>query len=376
VSSSQNYYEILGIPNDADDDTIRKAYKKVVFECHPDRNPSKENGDRFIQATEAYKTLIDENKRQAYNISLHKPKIVADALHDFIKDVKDTAKNSRLDPGNIYYEVKFHSRTKRNAGSSPPFDFSSTETDDIEEPGKDVEVKLDISLEEAVFGCIKEVMSESKYFTVCRTCKGDRCRPGTFKMPCQSCAGTGRQAKFGFDGPLKIGKCPSCRGFGDLPLVPCIVCEGSGKVKIKRQVKVRVPIGVDTGHKLRLAGMGSPGINSAPGDLYVEIMVMSHDKFKRFGRDLHTIERIDLIKAINGGQVQIEDLTGSLISVDIPPGIQSGETVIVNGAGVRNLLNSNRGDLHISFEVLLPKNLTPRAKKLLEELEIEFLKTK
>lgn len=349
---NSDYYSILGVPRDASFDDIKKAYKKMALELHPDRNKNADATDRFKKATEAYKILSDVQKKRAYdsirgnpvyNRQNFNPFRGSDMFSDALDDLMS---NLRRDKENFHF-------------------------DDIQEVnGKDIELKLEISLKEAVFGCQKVIESVPDSRAVCETCHGNRCAShNTRKIICAKCSGNGKIINESRKGP-RIIRCTNCKGFGDKPIVPCPTCRGTGEGFQKKNITVKIPAGVDKGTKLRLSGMGIPGVNRPPGDLYVEITVQQDLKFERDGLNLITKHYVPLLKAIKGGVEQITLLDGSIQTLIIPQSMESGKILIIKGAGVR--IKNVAGDLNILVNIKLPKTMSARALKLIEELEFEI----
>lgn len=358
---SKNYYTILGVSENASADEIKKAYRKLSFEYHPDRNHEADADRKFKEVNEAYQVLANDQKRKQYDASRRFEGMGADIFDELLRDTMRG------------FYTNFGARTRprpRQGTAKPPFWGANTELD---EPGRDVEAVLNITLEEAASGCEKEVESVSDRKYTCELCHGDRAQPNTRKVPCTACSGQGTILNFGRDQSTRTVKCPACKGFGDRPLVPCPACEGLGKIRKKKTVKIRIPPGINTGTKLRLAGMGSPGTNMPPGDLFVLIMIRKHDKFERNGNDLYVDHEVSLIEAIKGGITRVETLDKTPLMVSVPANVQPGKTITsIHGAGIKDINSNAKGDLYIRFWVKLPQIKTARAKKLIEELDREL----
>lgn len=346
-----DYYSILGVPQDASPADIKKAYKKMALELHPDRNKNVNATEQFKKVTEAYKILSDIQKKRVYDSARFRVEEPFDGgfANSFNDLVSNFFKNRNQYRGTYFNNIP-----------------------NVQEvSGEDVELELEISLKEAIFGCQKTIDSVPDARTICPTCCGNRCIPGTHKIICAKCAGQGKVVNESMKGP-RIIKCPNCRGFGDRPISPCPACRGNGEGRQKKNVTVRIPGGVGTGTRLRLAKMGIPGINRPSGDLYVELKVKSDLKFERDGLNLTTTHHISLFNALKGGNEQITLLDGSIRGFSIPRPMEPGVSkVILHGDGVRDEVNKKVGDLHILLQIKLPRIVSARALKLIEELETE-----
>ena len=375
---SRDFYDVLGVPRGADQETVRKAYRKVALESHPDRNPGdKRAEERFKEATTAFSVLNDPDKKQVYDLNLgfgrgQSSRFRDTQFHwspqDIFEDILGAVRGGTRRPGGA---------VPNNGAEAPGFRHEWHDDEIPEaEPGDDIEENLVIALEEAAAGCLKDVASKSKVRTMCTACQGSGCRPGTLPSSCGSCSGSGRDMDWRPGPQRKVRKCPACHGFGSRPVHRCPECDGKRRIRVSRNVKVRVPAGIDTGQKLRLAGMGSPGNGGPPGDLYVTVHVAQHDRFHRKGADLYVDHAVPLHVAIRGGQAMVPTLDGPPVAVQVPPGVSPGKTVLtVQGAGMRSAGSSSRGGLHILIQVNLPRIMTVRGERLLEELVEEVERT-
>lgn len=368
---AEDHYTTLGVPDTASQEEIKKAYRKLALEFHPDHNPSGE--ERFKEINEAYDVLKDEKKKHNYDLrrkffaKTPSPNHSGDFINSFVEQFWGRPFPGAARRGTV---PNTNTNTYRRV-------WNTEHVVDLDEPGEDVEVKIAITLEEAASGCCKEVKSVSNRKHVCDICGGSRSHPGTKKTPCVACSGQGKTLNFGRGQGTRVAKCPACKGHGDRPIMPCRKCEGTGRIRKERAVKVQIPPGVDTGVKLRLSGAGSPGVNMPPGDLYVLVQVLPHQSIKREGSNLFIDHEITLKEALEGGKTEVTTLGGIIVRVDIPPGVKPGvTTAVVNDAGIKNINNNGRGNLYVKFYVALPKMKTARAKKLLEELEIELTRNR
>lgn len=369
---TKDFYSVLGVSDSASPEEIKKAYRKLAAKFHPDVNKAHDAVQKYKEVNQAYETLSDEDKKRAYDAIKKLGGIGAGYTHRSGPRIHDDFIN--------HFVQHFWGRPIPNGGPVPNASsprprrvWNADEAAELDEPGKDIEVQLSITLEEAAAGCSKEVKTVTERNHTCDLCNGGRAQPGTKKMVCIACSGQGKTLNFGRGQGAKVAKCPACRGYGDKPIIPCVKCEGTGRIRKDKYIRVQIPAGIDSDTKLRLAGMGSPGVNMPPGDLYVSINVLPHHRLKRQGKDLYTEHQITLKEAIAGGKTEIETLGGAIVSVDIPPGVQPGKTVsVVKGAGLKDIRGGSRGNLYVQFYMALPKIKTPRAHKLLEELEIEL----
>ena len=372
------HYDTLGISQNAGKEEIRTAYRKLARQHHPDRNPGNDGAeDKFKKATAAYEVLSDDGKKAIYDLSLRPDNSFRGnpfnmgVIDDFIEEVV----RQGLDPS-----VFRRSRYGRRAGPVPsaaPRETYRREVQRPEEDGEDIEVELTITLEEAVGGCVKGVQSKTRTKVSCYICSGNGCRPGTRSAPCSSCGGRGYRPNFSMTASIHDTECLVCNGKGHVPLKACPKCDGTGGLRTDREVKVRIPVGIDEGQKLRLAGQGEPGVGRPPGDLFVTVKVAPHDVFLRKGEDLYAEHAVSLDVALNGGVIQVPTLGGPPLTVDVPLGMEPGRTVIpVRGAGIPSRMRRDRGDLYVTLQVSLPKIKTPRAAQLLHELLHELGKGK
>jgi molecular chaperone DnaJ len=343
-----SHYETLGVTRESTPDEIRKAYRKLALQYHPDRNPGDKVAEtKFKEVNEAYQILSDDSKRAVYDFDhkvtkLHQPKV------DFgVQDIMDE----------IFGGPDFAPfRTPRRQPSTQ-------EVFRKEVPGDDVTLDLEITLEESMAGCKRPVTVRGLRPTyLCSTCNGVGAKPGSRRVACMSCAGNGKEINANGRG---VRNCHVCGGAGSRALERCPQCDGYGKVIYYKEVTIHVPAGVATGQQLRIAGQGTPG--HPPGNLFINIKVASNKLFWRDGNDLHTSKRISLHDAIIGGSLVFPGPDGHNISVKIPPGTQPGELLRMAGQGVTGPLSKISGDLVVHVDVALPKTLSPRAKKLLEE---------
>ena len=349
-----NHYDTLGVNQNANQDEIKKAWKKAAAKHHPDRNPgNKEAETKFKEAQAAYATLSDSSKRKQYDIELQFGTPIPQSQHPYTRSWRvnvDNFSNSVFDDFEEVLRATSGARTRhREARRSAA------------RPGSDVDINLSISLEEAAQGCTKQIEAPSRERITCPTCLGKRATKGA-RVVCSKCMGSGRKLYFNDDEP-----CDNCGGLGDVPKYPCEKCNGQGFIIAKKKFTVKIPAGISDNHKLRLTGMGNPGQPS--GDLFITVRINEHPIFKRVGQDLYINQTVPIDIAMIGGTITIPSLNGKRLKVDIPERIEPGQTIMkVIGAGIKDVNNGQLGHLFVTLQVQLPELKTDRAKKLFEEL--------
>jgi molecular chaperone DnaJ len=351
--AKRDYYETLGVPKNASDEEIKKAYRKMAMKHHPDRNqgdPAAAAEVKFKEAKEAYEMLSDGNKRAAY----------------------DQYGHAGVDPnrgggahgaagfggfaeafGDIFGEA-FGGRGRQQGGGQQVY------------RGGDLSYAMEVTLEEAAEG--KEAQIRIPSWDECTTCKGNGAKPGTKAITCTTCAGHGQvQMRQGFFSVQQT--CPTCKGTGKLIPEPCVACHGVGKTKNNKTLEVKIPAGIDDGMRIRSAGNGEPGTNGGPaGDLYIEIRLKKHDIFERDGDDLHCQVPVSFPTAALGGEIEVPTLAGKA-GIDIPDGTQHGKTFRLRGKGIKGVRSSYPGDLYCHIAIETPVKLTEHQRKLLKEFD-------
>ncbi|MCX7816915.1 MAG: molecular chaperone DnaJ [Syntrophales bacterium] len=340
------YYEILGVDRNASLEEIKKSYRRLAMQFHPDRNPGdKEAEERFKEAAEAYEVLSDPEKREIYDRYGHEG-LSSTGYRGFsgFEDIFASFSDIFSDIFG-FRDTKTRSRTAAKAGADLRYD-------------------LKITFMEAAFGVTKEI--EVQKLEKCRICDGTGAAPGTFPDVCPRCHGRGQITQT--SGFFSISTtCYYCHGQGSIIVNPCRTCKGTGKERISKRVQVRVPPGVDTGSRLRLRGEGERGEYGGPdGDLYVFIHVEDHEFFKRIDDDVYCRVPITFVQAALGGTIEVPTLTGSE-KIKIPRGTQSGKIFRLKGKGFPRLRGYGRGDQIIETYVVVPTNLTKRQEELLRE---------
>lgn len=353
---SKDYYKVLGVDRNAGADEIKKAYRKLALKYHPDQNkdnPDAEN--KFKEISEAYDILKDEQKRATYDR-------FGSAAFDGSMGAGPQAGGFRGaqagGPGfgafSDIFEDMFGDFMGGARGGGPA-------------RGADLQYTMEISLEEAFKG--KEAKISIPVNDTCESCKGSGAKEGTGPATCDTCDGVGRvRQQQGF---FTIERtCPNCQGRGKTIKDPCGTCGGSGRTRREKNLKVRIPAGVDSGRRIRLSGEGEAGTMGGPkGDLYVLLAVKPHKLFKRDGANLHCRVPIMITKAALGGDVQVPTIEGTRSKVKIPAGTQTGQQFRLRGKGMPLLNSDQRGDMYIEIFVETPVNLNKKQQSLLKELD-------
>ncbi len=345
---ARDYYAILGIRRDASADEVKKAYRRLARELHPDVNPDPETQERFKEITQAYEVLSDPKKREMYDLGGDPFATAAGAGAGFgagfpFGDIMDAFFGTGGSRGP-------RSRARR---------------------GRNATLRVDLELAETAFGTTRELTVDTA--VVCPTCTGAGTAAGTHPDTCDMCNGRGevQQVTRSFLGQVMTSRpCPQCGGYGSVIRTPCPECSGDGRVRTRRTIKVRIPAGVENGTHIQLAGEGEIGPGGGPaGDLFLEIVERPHPLFERQGDDLHCTVQIPMTAAALGTVVTVETLDGPE-EIDIRPGSQSGQVIPMYGRGVKHLNESGRGDLMIHINVETPNKLDEEQEALLRKLAL------
>jgi molecular chaperone DnaJ len=351
--TKRDYYEVLGVARNASEAEIKKAYRRLAMKCHPDRNPGdKESEERFKEGKEAYEVLSDARKRAAYDQFGHAgidPSLGGGAGAGF-----GAGANFSDIFGDIFSDFFGGGR---GGGRDAPH------------RGADLRYNLELSLEEAVQGTTVQVRVPT--LATCKTCHGTGAKPGTRPATCSTCGGRGQvRIQQGFFSIQQT--CPRCHGRGQVITETCESCRGEGRVQEHKTLSVKIPAGVDTGDRIRLAGEGEAGeYGGPPGDLYVQINIRQHPIFAREGNDLFCEVPIDFVTAALGGELQAPTLDGQ-VQLKIPAGTQTGKLFRLRGRGVKSVRSGAAGDLLCRVMVETPINLSARQKELLQEFAKTF----
>lgn len=340
------YYEVLEIERGASDEEIKKSYRRLAMQYHPDRNPGDhEAEDRFKEAAEAYEVLSDPQKRSIYDQYGHEG--LSGAGYQGFSGFEDIFSSF----GSIFEDV-FGFGGGRARGRTAP------------RAGADLRYDLKISFLEAASGTTRDIDVEK--YERCEGCRGSGAAPGTSPEVCRYCQGRGQVTQS--SGLFSVrSTCPQCRGQGSVITQPCAQCRGTGRTRIAKTVQLKIPAGVETGSRLRLRGEGESGDPGGPaGDLYVFIYVDPHEFFERNDDDLYCRVPISFVQAALGGTVEVPTLNGNE-KLKIPRGTQSGKTFRLKGKGIPHLRGFGRGDQIIETVVAIPTNLTRKQEELLRE---------
>lgn len=361
MTTKRDYYEILGVKKNASLDEVKKVYRELALRYHPDRVPpeqKKEAEEKFKEISEAYAVLSDSQKRALYDQYGHAGIDQKYAYEDIFKGA-DFSSIFR-DFGDFGFGSDFFDEIFSDLG----FDIfgGRTRRTTRTRRGRDLEIAVDITLEETASG-VEKTVNVPRY-ELCSTCSGSGTKPGTKKITCLQCRGSGRVVVSG--GFFQLSQtCPKCGGEGSIIQTPCPTCDGESRVKEIHKLKVKIPPGVDTGSHLRIRGEGEAG-TAGKGDLYVIIEVKQHPIFERHYNDILTSVTISLPKAILGGEVEVPTLNGHA-KMKIPPGTQSGKVFRLKGKGVPDLHSKSPGDELVRAIVEIPTRLTSEQRRLIEE---------
>ena len=352
---ARDYYEILGVERGASEDELKKAYRKLAMEHHPDRNDGCTDAEsRFKELNEAYSVLGDASKRAAYDRYGH------------------AGVNGAAGGGAGYHDIHDIFNEVFGDAFSDMFGGGGRRQQQGPRRGQDLRYDLEITLEQAYAGSEVEIRVPASLN--CEACSGSGCTPGTHPTACTTCNGAGRvRATQGFFSIERT--CPRCGGSGRMVLDPCSECHGQGQTRVERTLGVRIPAGVDDGSRIRLAGEGDAGVNGGPrGDLYIFLSVRPHELFERDGLDLLCTVPVPMCTAALGGDIEAPCLLGgdncdgeSRLTVKIPEGTQTGHKVRLKGRGMPSLRSRQRGDLLVELFVETPSRLTARQKELMRE---------
>ena len=348
MAVKRDYYEVLGVDRSAGAEELRRAFRQLALQYHPDRNPDKpEAADRFKEISEAYTVLSDPDKRRQYDMLGHAG-VGAGGGDPF-------AGFEGFGFGDIF-ETFFGGFGARGARQR------STRGDDLR-------YDLSISFEEAFHGVEKEI--DVPRLVTCDACTGSGATAGTELETCPGCGGSGqvrRQAQSIFGAVVNIVACPTCGGEGRVLRSPCGQCRGEGRVQRKRRLRISIPAGVDTGSQIRLVGEGEAGLRAgSPGDLYVVVRVQPHAFLKRQDQDVYYELGINMVQAALGDTVEVPTMTGE-VAITIPAGTQYGQTFRLPAKGMPHVRTGRPGDQYVVVKVVVPKNLGEEQKALLRKV--------
>lgn len=355
MADKRDYYEVLGVPRDADDAALKKAYRVLAKKYHPDTNPGDKDAEaKFKEASEAYAVLSDPQKRQQYDQFGH-------AAFENGGGPGGAGGFDFSDMGDIFGDIfgdLFGGGSRRRAGNGPM-------------RGANVRVSVRVTFEEAVFGCEKELELTLK--DPCPTCGGSGAKPGTSPVTCTKCGGKGQvtytqQSLFGM--VRNVQTCPECNGKGKIIKDRCSACYGTGFVSNRKKIQVSVPAGIDDGQSIRIRGKGEPGENGGErGDLLVEVAVSRSPIFQRQDTTIYSTVPISFTDAALGNTIRIKTVDGE-VEYDVKPGTQTDTKVRLKGKGVPSIRNSQiRGDHYVTLVVTVPEHLNDAQREALIAFE-------
>lgn len=365
---AKNYYDILGVPKSANKDEIKKAFRKLAHEYHPDKGSG--NADRFKEVSEAYSILSDDKKRAEY-----------DAYGQTFAGGGPSGASGQGFGGFDF--SGFNGQGFQGDFSQAGFDFDlgdlfgdffsggrSSGSGGRQTRGRDISIDLEIPFADAVFGTERKILLNKT--SVCEICKGSGAKPGAELRTCPTCNGKGkvhetRRSMLGTFSTVRI--CDDCHGKGKVPKEKCPTCRGYGVHKREEEISVTIPAGIDDGEMIRLSGSGEAVPSGTPGDLYIKVHVKRHPVFKKEGVNLITDLSLKLSSALLGDEYALQTLEGE-IKVKVPEGVSHGETLRIKGKGVP-FEKGKRGDLLIKLHIKLPSKLSKEARKHIEELRKE-----
>ena len=346
MAIKQDYYEVLGVPRNASGEEIKRAFRKLAFQYHPDRNRESGAEEKFKEVNEAFQVLSNPEKRNMYD--RYGRVDVEGGFQDFgFGGLGDIFESFWDGFGTIFGQTAQRGPQK----------------------GDSLQIHLALSFEEAVFGCDKEI--EVSRIEFCPSCHGTGSKPGANPETCSDCRGTGQVRRVQqsiFGRYTSTTACSRCGGTGTVISNPCSQCHGRGRMKAKRKISVTIPAGVDDGHRLRIDREGSAGAyGGPPGDLYVAFSVKPHSLFHRDGSDVLLDLAINFAQAALGDEVRVPSLDGK-VDLRIPPGTQNGKTFRCRGKGIPHIDGRGRGDLLVKIVIATPQRLDKNQRRLFEEL--------
>ncbi len=350
MPDKRDYYETLGVPRDASQDDIKKAFRDLARKYHPDVNKAEDAEEKFKEINEAYGILSDAEKRASYDRYGFSGVNTQGMPNYGDMDLSDLFETLFGFGGMGGFGGGSRGRSQRNAPRR----------------GADVSGRVRLSFEEAVFGVEKEV--EVTRNERCSICDGSGAEPGTHPITCKTCNGSGevRQVQQTFLGSMvQVGTCPTCGGRGKMIENPCRNCRGSGLERMTRKLKVKIPAGVDHGNQIRMVGEGEPGTNGGPhGNYYLEIDIAPHKFFKRSGNDILLDLNINMAQAALGDEITVPTVDGD-VKLRIPPGTQPGRIFKLKEKGVPILNSDDRGNEMVTVNVASPTSLSKEQEELL-----------
>ncbi|MEC2054342.1 molecular chaperone DnaJ [Peribacillus psychrosaccharolyticus] len=346
--NKRDYYEVLGVSKSATKEEIKKAYRKLSKQYHPDINKAADADEKFKEISEAYEVLSDQQKKAHYDQFGH-----TDPNQGFGQDFGGGGGFGGFE--DIFSSFFGGGGGRRRDPNAP-------------RQGADLQYTMSLKFEEAVFG--KDTTIEIPREEECKTCKGSGAKPGTKVNTCSHCQGTGQlnvEQNTPFGRIVNKRSCHHCQGTGKIIPNKCSTCHGEGKVKTRKKIEVKVPAGIDDGQQLRVTGQGEPGVNGGPpGDLYVVFSIRSHEFFERDGDDIYCEMPITMAQAALGDEIEVPTVHGK-VKLKIPAGTQTGTRFRLKGKGAPNVRGYGQGDQHVVILLVTPRKLTEKQKQLLRE---------
>jgi molecular chaperone DnaJ len=350
----RDYYEVLGIDRGAGGPEVKKAFRRLARELHPDVNKHDPEAEgKFKEAAEAYEVLSNPDRRRTYDTFGH-----------------EGLRTGGWTPGTTAFG-SFEDVLSSFFGRGDPL-FSQLFGFGRPRPatGEDVAAQVELELEEVLTGATRDVSFEA--VTTCDRCRGNAAEPGTPIRTCEVCGGSGElreMTRTAFGQLVRAAACPSCGGNGRAPDTPCKECGGEGRAIRRRNWEVEIPPGIESGQRIRITGAGHAGDSGAgAGDLYVQVVVAEDDRFERHGQDLVSVVKVAATRAMLGGRVKVPTLDGPR-DVDVPAGAQPGQRVVLGGLGLPSLRGAARGDQYVLLDVHVPADLSGEQRQLAEQLD-------
>lgn len=345
MAVKRDYYEVLGVGRQASPEELKRAFRKIAMDSHPDRNPDDAGAHaRFVEASEAYSVLSDPGQRRTYDMFGH---AAVESRGGPAVDFSD------MPFGDIFDTFFGGGRSRRERSNR----------------GDDLRYDLTITFEEAFTGIEKQV--DIARLATCERCSGNGSEPGSGAETCPGCRGSGqvrRAAQSIFGSVVTAATCPTCGGAGRILLNPCVQCRGQGRIETPKRLAVRIPAGVDTGSQIRLSGEGEAGVRGGPpGDLYVVLRVKSHAHLARHDQDVVFELRVNMVQAALGDRIEIPTLEGA-VEIAIPAGTQHGQSFRLQGRGMPDVRGGRRGDQYVVVQVVIPKDFNAEQKALLRKV--------
>jgi len=346
VAVKRDYYEVLGVGRQASADELKRAFRKIAMDSHPDRNPNDAVAHaRFVEASEAYSVLSDPERRRSYDLFGHSAAGAGGPAVDFsdmpFADIFDT-----------FFGGGFGARARQRSNR-----------------GDDLRYDLTITFEESFSGVEKQL--ELQRLATCDHCSGSGAEPGSGHETCPGCGGSGqirRTAQSFFGQVVTQAACPTCGGAGKILKNPCAQCRGQGRLERAKRLAVKIPPGVDTGSQIRISGEGEAGLRGGqPGDLYVVLRVKPHAQLARHEQDVIFELRVNIVQAALGDRIEIPTLEGP-VEIAIPAGTQHGQSFRLHGRGMPDVRGGRRGDQYVVVQLVVPKDLDPEQKALLRKV--------